>query len=97
MSNIDIQLPARSAAIEVKNRSTFFHNLQYPIPRWASQQETVSMTAGMQRPRKAKKIEPTKPMNASRLGMDTATHTRKIKQILFNIWFFLVLAKTIKK
>ena len=75
MSNTDIHVPETSAHRDIITKNPFFHNLQLPDPRWASQHETVSTTAGMQIPRKEKNIAPISAINGSNSGTNMATLT----------------------
>lgn len=83
ISEIEIQEPNINANRENITSVVFFQNLHLPLPRWPSQQEIVSTTAGIVMPSIEKNIEPTKEMNGSSSGTSNATQTEIIRGEFF--------------
>lgn len=74
-------MPNPNARNENISSKQFFHNRHFKTPKWLSQHEIVSTTAGILMPRIEKNIAPTREINGSNSGTATATTTAKIREI----------------
>lgn len=81
MSCTEIHVPNINANDENISRKLFFHNRHLKMPKWLSQHEIVSTTAGILMPRIEKNIAPTREMNGSKLGTISAMITVKKNRI----------------
>lgn len=78
---IEIHEPNTSANIENTRSIEFFQSLHLNRPKWPSQHEIVSTTAGILIPRTEKNIAPTNDINGSRSGTSNATTTVRKQEI----------------
>ena len=77
ISCTEIHEPNINANNENIINTEFFHNRQLKVPKWLSQHEIVSTVAGILMPRIEKNIAPTREMNGSKSGTNSAKTTVK--------------------
>lgn len=86
---MEIHVPNTKANNENSTSNEFFHSRHLKVPKWFSQHETVSTTAGILMPRTEKNIAPTREINGSNSGTSNATTTTKIQRqsLLSSKWY----------
>lgn len=79
---IDTKDPAKRASKDIIAINMFFHRIQLRGPRPRSHLWTVSMIAGVRRPRLDRKMAPQRLMNSSRSGKAAARATAEANVVV---------------